>query len=134
MTTEPSAGLRNIASECVALVAKQFGRSLDGSVASLAELDAVCADLVADGPLNRERAELWWKLMGAYTGEVLVRNYGGTWIEHEMATGVYAVEVQGITAFPFSTVKRVLLREEGKSLASFGRALPAVIARSEQTS
>jgi hypothetical protein len=132
MTTNPAASLRNIASECVALVASQFGRQLDWSMDSLRELDTVCDDLLADGPLNNQRGELWWKLIGAYTGQVLIDTYGGEWTEHEMAAGAYAVVVQGTTAFPFGIARRVLRGEPGKSLASFGRALPAVIARSEQ--
>ncbi|MDT7804168.1 MAG: hypothetical protein QOI78_7601 [Actinomycetota bacterium] len=63
------------------------------------------------------RFDLWWKLVGAYTGEVLVRAYGGDWTTH--------------TAFPFGVAERVLSGEPFKSLASFGRALPAIIERTE---
>ena len=93
-------------------------------------MDAVCAELLADGPLEEQRRDLWWKLIGAYTGEVLVRSFGGQWITHEQADWACAVQVSAITAFPFSIASRVLSGEPFKSLASFGRALPAVIERS----
>jgi hypothetical protein len=78
MSIPGRADLHHVATECVTLVSRQFGRQLDWSVASLAELDAVCADLVADGPLIAQRLDLWRQLIGAYTGEVLVRVYGGS--------------------------------------------------------
>ena len=34
-------------------------------------------------PLAGERRDLWWRLIGAYTGEVVIRAYGGEWLEHE---------------------------------------------------
>jgi hypothetical protein len=66
-----------MAAECMTLVSEQYSRDLDWSVESLIELDEVCAALLADGPLVGERLELWWKLVGAYTGEVVIRAYGG---------------------------------------------------------
>jgi len=66
MTVPDRAYLQRIATECVSLVASQFDRNLDWSLASLGELDAVCEDLLADGPLSDERLDLWWKLIGAY--------------------------------------------------------------------
>lgn len=94
MTVPDCAGLQRIATECVTLVARQFGRRLDWSLASLDELDAVCAGLLADGPLNAQRLDLWWKLTGAYTGEVLVRVYGGQCITHEQAPRSFAVSAR----------------------------------------
>ena len=38
--------LREVAAECVGLVAQQFGVSLDWSLDSLTALDAVCSDLL----------------------------------------------------------------------------------------
>jgi hypothetical protein len=127
MITDPAAGLRTVATECVGLVATRFGRDLDWSVASLGELDEVCAELLSEGPLDGPRFDLWWKLVGAYTGEVLVRAYGGEWTTHEETPGAYVVAVSGTTAFPFGIAERVLSGEPFKSLASFGRALPAII-------
>jgi hypothetical protein len=101
-------------------------------VDSLGELDAVCAELSAGGPLGEERLELWWKLIGAYTGEVLVRAYDGTWCTHKDAPGAFAVSVSGNTAFPFGIAERVLSGEPFKSVASFGRVFPAVIERARR--
>jgi hypothetical protein len=129
MTVPDRAALQHIATECVDLVARQFGRHLDWSLASLEELDTVCADLLADGPLNAQRLDLWWRLIGAYTGEVLICAYGGQWTAHEQDPGSFAVSVQGMTAFPFTVTYRVLRAEPYKSLASFARVLPAVAAR-----
>jgi hypothetical protein len=129
MSVPDRAELQHIATECVTLVARQFDRQLDWSLASLDELDAVCADLLAEGPLNAQRLDLWWKLIGAYTGEVLVRVYGGQWVTHEQAPGSFAVAVAGMTAFPFAVTDKVLRAEPYKTLASFARVLPAIAAR-----
>ncbi|MFB9833520.1 hypothetical protein [Actinoallomurus acaciae] len=126
MTAPDIEMLDHLAAECARLVATDHDRRLDGSLASLAELDEVCWALLADGPLAEDRLRLWWQLAGAYTGRVLVQEYGGTWIDHE---GSLAVEVSGVKAFPFSTAHRVLSGEEGKSLASLARALPVIIDR-----
>jgi hypothetical protein len=131
-SAEPTA-LQHVAEECVALVADQYGRRLDWTPDSLADLDEVCALLLADGPLPAQRLDLWWKLIGAYTGEVLIRAYGGIWISHEKAPGAYAVSVQGLTALPFATAHRVLHGEPYKSLASFVRAMPAIVEHSRRT-
>jgi hypothetical protein len=118
-----------IATECVRLVLSDHGRTLDWSLSSLDVLDEVCSRLIADGPLNDDRLGLWRKLIGAYTGEVVIRGYGGQWVEQD---GAFAVSVGGITAFPFATTSRILKGEPFKSLGSFGRALPAVIERSKR--
>jgi hypothetical protein len=133
MSAPDPANMQRVASECVALVATEYNRRLDWSPDSLAELDDVCASLLADGPLGDQRLELWWKLIGAYTGEVLIQTYGGEWITHDKAPGALAVSVSGVTAFPFGVADRVLHGEPYKSLASFARALPAVADRSRRS-
>ncbi|WP_229749921.1 hypothetical protein [Flexivirga endophytica] len=121
--------LMTIADECVQLVAKQFVTTLDWQLASLEQLDAIADRLLESGPLSAERLDLWWKLIGAYLGEVIIRALDGTWIEHEQAEGAYAVAVLGITGFPFAITARVLQGEPYKSFASFGRSLPAIANR-----
>jgi hypothetical protein len=132
MTTDPALGLRNIAADCVRLVATEFGRELDWSLASLDELDGVCAELLAEAPLEGQRFDLWWKLIGAYTGEVLVRVYGGQWSTDERTPGAFVVVVSGNRALPFGIAERVLSGEPFKSLGSFGRVMPALIERAER--
>lgn len=122
--------MRGVAAECVNLVAEQFGRQLDWSIASLGELDEVCAELTADGPLAGQRLELWWQLAGAYTGEVTIRLYEGQRITDDERGP--AISALGITGFPFSTARRILSGEQNKSLASFARALPAIAEHSRQ--
>ena len=63
MSAPDRAVLQDIATECVTLVARQFDRHLDWSLASLVELDAACDDLLADGPLGDQRLDLWWRLI-----------------------------------------------------------------------
>jgi hypothetical protein len=126
MNSPARAGLMHVAAECVALVGAEYSVRLDWSLDSLAELDDVCATLLAEGPLSGERLDLWWKLIGAYTGEVLIRTYGGEWITHDEAPGAYAVSVRGLTAFPFGVAHRVLRGEPYKSLATLARGLAAV--------
>ncbi|MEV7123613.1 hypothetical protein [Kitasatospora griseola] len=114
------------AEQCVALVADNHGRQLDWTVASLAELDAVCAELIASEPLGEARMAMWWSLVACYTGEVMVRSYGGEWIDAGEDSAGPAVRVLGLTAFPFNTAHRVLSGEEGKSLASSVGMIPGV--------
>jgi hypothetical protein len=121
--------LESIATECVKLVSHQFDRTLDWSLESLSELDAICAGLLADGPLSNQRLDHWWKLTGAYTGEVLIRAYDGRWITHDSSPGAPAILVLEVTGFPFAIANKVLSGEEFKSFASFGRALPAIAKR-----
>ncbi|MFF4811931.1 hypothetical protein ACFY03_27355 [Micromonospora chersina] len=128
MSTDPTY-LHALAGECVDLVSQRFGRRLDWSPESLSTLDEVCADLLADGPLTEERLDLWWRLVGAYTGEVVIRAYAGEWVEHETSPGAPAVAALGVTGFPFGLAARVLDGEPYKSLASFVRALPAIAER-----
>ncbi|SCL54345.1 hypothetical protein [Micromonospora chersina] len=128
MSADPTY-LHALAGECVDLVSRQFGRRLDWSPESLSTLDEVCADLLADGPLAEERLDLWWRLIGAYTGEVVIRAYAGEWVEHETSPGAPAVSALGVTGFPFGLAARVLDGEPYKSLASFVRALPAIAER-----
>jgi hypothetical protein len=46
---------------------------LDGTRESMEELDAVCVELLEDGPLEGERFDVWLQLIGGYTGEVVIR-------------------------------------------------------------
>ena len=118
-------GLCSIAAECVALVTTEYGLTLDWHPDSLQILDDVCQRLLAS-PMSSERVDLWWKLVGAYTGEVILATYGGQWITHDQAPGSYTVLVNGVTGFPFAVAGRILGGEPFKSLASFGRAFPHV--------
>jgi hypothetical protein len=120
-----------MASQCVELVSDNFNRALNWELESLSELDAVCAELIADGPLSNDRFALWWKLVGTYTGDVLIRACGGQWVEHELAGGAYGVSIEGHTVFPFGFARRVL-RGEPKSLRLLGAAIPAIIAQSRE--
>jgi hypothetical protein len=49
MTMPGRVGRHHIATQCVTLAGRQFGRHLDWSLASLDEPGAACADLLADG-------------------------------------------------------------------------------------
>ncbi|MBB5895020.1 hypothetical protein [Kutzneria kofuensis] len=126
-----SPNFRHVAEQCVALVADKFSRRLDFTVDSLGILDSVCAELLTDGPLSEARLDLWWKLVGAYTGEVLIEAYGGSWSTHDQSPNPVVV-IKGHTAMPFTIAERVLTGEPFKSLASFARAFPMILARSEQ--
>jgi hypothetical protein len=121
--------LRDVAAECVTLVAEAHARELDWSLESLEALDAVCAELVAEGPLRGDRLRLWRTLAGAYTGEVVVRAYEGSWVRRD---GQVAVQALGVVGFPFGTAHRILSGEPYKSLASFARVLPVIAERSRE--
>jgi hypothetical protein len=133
MTTPDEQAMREFAENCVRLVAEQYGRRLDWSQESLTELDLACASLLEDGPLSGARLDLWWKLIGGYTGEVVVRLYDGRWVSHERSPGAPGVLALGVTAFPFATANKLLTGEEGKSLASFARAVPVIAEHSQRS-
>jgi hypothetical protein len=124
--------LHQLATECVTLVADQFGVTLDWSLDSLSALDVVCSRLLADGPLSGQRLDLWWKLIGCYAGEVVILAYGGSWVTHDQAPGAFAITSLGVTGFPFGLANRILTGEPFKSLASFARSLPAISARTQR--
>jgi hypothetical protein len=85
---------------------------------------SVCAELIADGPLAGQRLELWWQLVGAYTGEVTIRLYEGQWITDEERGP--AISALGITGFPFSTARRILSGEQTRAWPrSRGRCPPS---------
>jgi hypothetical protein len=132
MAEADSEVVRHVANECVGLVAEQFGVSLDPSLDSLTALDAVCSALLAEGPLAGPRLDLWRKLVGAYTGEVVIRAYGGSWVIQEEEPGAFAIAALGITGFPFGLANGILAGEPFKSLASFARTLPEISARSQR--
>jgi hypothetical protein len=69
--TVDAAGLRAIATECVKLVTAEFDRNLDWRLESLETLDEVCAHLLSAGPLNADRRDLRWKLVGTRTSAKL---------------------------------------------------------------
>lgn len=94
MTPPASTSLLRIAAQCVRAVADEFDRRLDWSLASLDELDAVCADLLADGSLDDDRLDLWWLLIGSYAGEVLVRHLEGH--DRSRAPAAAAADAQGL--------------------------------------
>lgn len=123
--------IEELAAECVTLAAREFGQELDWSPEGLGGLDEVCLRLRADGPLTEPLLDRWAKLAGAYTGEVAIRAYDGQWVTHPRRPGAYAISVLGITGYPFATARRVLSGEEGKSLASFARAIPVIARRTE---
>jgi hypothetical protein len=94
--------LHALANECVDLVFRQFGR------------------------------QLWWQLIGAYTGDVAIRVHGGEWVEHEGSRGAPAILALGVTGFPFGLAWRVLDGEPHNSLATFVRARPAIAENAER--
>ncbi len=95
MTIPGRAGLRHIATGCVRLAGRQFGRHPGWSLASPDEPGAVCADLPADCPLTTRRLDLRQKLTGAYTGQVPARVDGGQRVTREQSPVSFAVPVSG---------------------------------------
>ena len=122
--TVDSDALQQIAKDCVSLVQAEFGRTLSWGLDSLEDLDRICETLTAGGQLTGERFDLWWKVIGAYVGQVVNTAYGGQWVTHELAEGAYAVQINGAIGFPFAYTQRVLEGEPFKSLASFGGVFP----------
>lgn len=116
-----------IAQHCVELVTSTTGRFLDGSAASLVQLDVTCQELA---PLSGRRLALWWLLVGAYTGEVVQAAHDARWTADEREPDALALTERGVLGFPFSLARRVLTAEPFKSLETFERVWPSVVARS----
>ncbi|MBP2471647.1 hypothetical protein JOF53_000519 [Crossiella equi] len=123
MTTVPTNELHFIATQCADLVHACFDRVLDWTPSSLLVLDEVCAELLAQGPMHQERFELWWKLVGAYTGQVLVENENARWVADDRCPGAYGVRLHTFTARPFTIAEKVLAGEPYKSLSGFADSL-----------
>lgn len=126
MATVDRSVLQDLAAQCVSVVEVEFDRTLDWTADSLSELDAVCRQLLSEENPSDERLDLWWRLVGAYTGEVVIRTYGGEWVATDDTGSGYAVSVLGITARPFAIADKILRGAPDKSLASFARVLPVV--------
>ncbi|MGW4229838.1 hypothetical protein ACWEF9_11240 [Streptomyces sp. NPDC004980] len=95
-TTLPGASaMRAYTSEFVTRLAARSRLPLDYSVASLRLVDLVVDGLRRDRPRRDQVAEILLGL-GAYTGEVMVRRAGGTWVDFDAAQRVLFQQPVGV--------------------------------------
>lgn len=68
-------------------------------------------------------------VMGCFLGEYIVHTLDGQWVMDDQLG--LSVQIAGLTANPFGKVQKILAGgwENGESVASFVRAIPAVIAQ-----
>lgn len=102
------------AGKCVAFLMQKFGRSLDYSDGSVADIEAVLTLLHASIPAEKpseDDIEDFAMLFGSYLGETYRRNHGGQW---GISNGMPALAIgSGYSAYPWSRVfKRLTNGEE----------------------
>jgi hypothetical protein len=75
--------------------------------------------------LSEEAIDNLTTILGAFFGECLRRNYGGTWIEMDEGLAVH-FEKDNITAFPFAKVYKFLANGDTDSFVSMYEMLPLI--------
>jgi hypothetical protein len=110
------------------------GYALDFSPASLTEVDRFfdensALDPEATDSLLTARLGQWMFALGAYSGEVLRRDIGGTWRwdgpddDKAAETDTELVLVDGSTVFPFQRAWKRLMNGPDDSMASWGHQM-----------
>ena len=119
--------------DCIRIAAQEYGLQLDGSLKSLTAADQLCAQVGKHAPMMDERLDRWVDLIGAYTGGVLCRAFGGDWIQDEEDGWAVSIASGKVVMFVRSFVRRVLGGDPYRSLASLevhiGHALETSDAR-----
>jgi len=104
------------AAKCVAFLKHKFGKSLDYSDRSVADIEAVLtllhASISAEKP-SQDDIEDFAMMFGSYLGETYRRNHGGQW---GLAGGIPALSIgSGYTSYPWSRAfKRLSQGEENE--------------------
>lgn len=107
-TQELEALMQASAEDAKIYVQEKYHIQLAGDLASLAQVDEVLASLHADQQTKPHSAELLFTLcniMGAYIGEVFIRQVGGAWQSNNIdQTAPYMAVQFGDKEFPFASV------------------------------
>lgn len=124
----PTEQMRTIAEDAARLAAEQFGTPLDYSGESIAALEELLHALretfpqddaghLALGPGTQQQISVASSLFGAYLGEVLRRQFGGTWVvEPAPDAPVVALQVGNEFLFPPTRVFQRLLEGAEQSV------------------
>ncbi|CAN5485717.1 hypothetical protein BH11PLA2_BH11PLA2_34220 [soil metagenome] len=113
------------------------GVTLDYSEMSLEGVDALLKEIAGDDivvPKTADDEDMLWtlsKVYGGYIGEVVIRNFGGTWEMSDNPDGTARVilRCQGIQMFPLEKVYKRLAEDQFSGVSGYCRALRTIIAR-----
>ncbi|SNY45474.1 hypothetical protein SAMN06297280_0902 [Arsukibacterium tuosuense] len=107
-TNEISKLMQDAARDAVGYVAEQHQFELDFSMASLQDVDTVLATLHQHQQQQSHSPELIFTLsniIGAYIGEIFIKNYGGNWHSNTADSAAPYIAVQlSDKEFPFASV------------------------------
>lgn len=123
-TNEISKLMQDAARDAVAYVAEQYQLELDFSLASLKKVDAVLVTLHQHEQQQSHSAEVIFTLcniLGAYIGEVFIKNYGGNWHNNTADDSAPYISVQlSDKEFPFASVcYHKITQDETVSIANY---------------
>ena len=123
-TNEISKLMQDAARDAVAYVAEQYQLELDFSLASLKKVDAVLVTLHQHEQQQSHSAEVIFTLcniLGAYIGEVFIKNYGGNWHNNTADDSAPYISVHlSDKEFPFASVcYHKITQDETVSIANY---------------
>ena len=100
--------LKASAQDAVKYAAEQYQITLDGSFASLAQVDELLSHIYADQqakPHSNEMIFTICNIIGAYVGEIFIENVGGHWQNNNIdQSAPYMAVGFGDKEFPFASV------------------------------
>lgn len=114
------------AQDAIAYAAEQHQLTLDFSLVSLSLVDQLLSKLHSDQQSRPHSGEMLFTLcniMGAYVGEVFIRNVGGSWqSDNSDQTAPYMAVGFGDKEFPFASVcYHKITNEDSISLQDYVR-------------
>ena len=123
-TNEISKLMQDAARDAVTYVAEQHQLELDFSLASLKKVDAILVTLHQHEQQQSHSAEVIFTLcniLGAYIGEVFIKNYGGNWHNNTADDSAPYISVQlSDKEFPFASVcYHKITQDETVSIANY---------------
>ncbi|WP_019676082.1 hypothetical protein [Arsukibacterium perlucidum] len=123
-TNEISKLMQDAARDAVAYVAEQHQLELDFSLVSLKKVDAILVALHQHEQQQSHSAELIFTLsniLGAYVGEIFIKNYGGNWHNNTADETAPYISVQlSDKEFPFASVcYHKITQDETVSIANY---------------
>jgi hypothetical protein len=122
-----SADLERLAVSFITGMRRVYGVELRYDSDSVSWLDGYLERLRQLKDWDPEEAAGLAGTLGSFLGECMIAGYGGSWTQHQ---GMWAVEfASDVLAFPHAKVLKHLENGSNDSVASFYRAIPALIAR-----
>ena len=100
--------------DAIDVAQRNFGTALDGSEASVANVEQLLDTLQQSIPEQKPSKDVIWtfaKIFGSYVGEVFRKNYGGSWgfCADESGEKQYALEQNGTIIWPHTRAYKRLV-------------------------